>query len=98
MPYRIRWEGHGVYRRFFGVMTLQEFMDAYREMCGDLRYYDSPDTVQAMVATDPRTLGYVRYYEQIRVSPYCMRDFPTVAEARHWIAGHPRQGWSPPSP
>lgn len=132
MPYRIRWEGHGVFRRFFDVMTLKEFIDAYQEMCNDvryegiryiisdyleatptdefteqalkqfaelerLRYYDSPDTVQAMVATDPRTLEYVRYYENIRVSPYCMRDFPTVAEARHWIASNPRLGWSPPS-
>lgn len=89
MPYRIRWEGHGVYRRFFGVLTLAEFKDAYEEMCSDvryegiryiisdylegqpgpdfteqdltafaelerLRYYDSPDTVQAIVATDPK--------------------------------------------
>jgi hypothetical protein len=129
MPYRIRWEGHGVYRRFFGVITLAEFRDAYEEMCSDvryegiryiisdylegqpgpdftekdlrefaeverLRYYDSPDTVQAMVATDPRTLAYVRYYESLRVSPYCMADFATVAEARHWIASNPRLDWS----
>jgi hypothetical protein len=95
MPYRIRWEGHGVYRRFFGVLTLAEFREAYEEMCSDVRYegiryiisdylecepapditepalkafaelerlrfYDSPDTVQAMVATDPKTLAYVR--------------------------------------
>ena len=38
MPYRIRWEGHGVYRRFFGVITREEFRDAYREMCSDVRY------------------------------------------------------------
>jgi hypothetical protein len=133
MPYRIRWEGHGVYRRFFGVVTLKEIRDAYEEMIRDvrfegmryiisdfleataddafseaalrpyaeterLRYYDSPDTVHAMVATDPKALRYVRYYQSMRISPYCMKDFRTVAEARHWIAGHPRLGWNPPSP
>ena len=133
MPYRLRWEGHGVYRRFFGVITAAEFLQAYEEMIGDLRYegiryiisdyldaqlgpdlterdleafaelerlrfYDSPDTVQAMVATDPKTLAYARYYESLQVSPYCLGTFSTVAEARHWIAGNPRQGWSRPTP
>lgn len=131
MPYRIRWEGHGVYRRFFGVMTMAEFRAAYDEMCGDVRYeglryiisdyldaqpaediteqelkafaelerlrfYDSPDTVQAMVATDPKTVAYVRYYESLRVSPHCLGDFATVAEARRWIASNPRLGWRRP--
>jgi hypothetical protein len=132
MPYRIRWEGHGVYRRFFGVFTLAEFRDAYEEMCSDLRYegiryiisdyldgrpgpdlserdlkefaelerlrfYDSPDTVQAVVATDPRTVAYAKYYESLGISPHCMGDFATVAEARHWIASNPRLGWSRPA-
>ena len=131
MPYRIRWEGHGVYRRFFGVITQAEFRDAYAEMCSDIRYegiryiisdylegqpgpditerelraqaklerlrfYDSPDTVQAMVATDPKTVDYVRYYESLHVSPYCLGHFSTVAEARQWIAGNPRTGWIRP--
>jgi len=132
MPYRLRWEGHGVYRRFFGVYTLAEFKEAYETMCSDvryegiryiisdylegqpdpdftkrelkafaelerLRYFDSPDTVQAMIATDPRTLAYVKYYESLRVSPHCMKDFATIAEARAWIASNPRQGWSRPA-
>jgi hypothetical protein len=131
MPYRLRWEGHGVYRRFFGVITAAEFLGAYQEMIGDLRYdgiryvisdyidaqpgpdltekdlkafaelerirfYDSPDHVQAMVATDPKTLAYVRYYESLRVSPYCLATFTTVADARAWIASNPRLGWSRP--
>jgi len=133
MPYRIRWEGHGVYRRFFGIITQAEFREAYAEMCSDIRYegiryiisdylegqpgpditerelraqaklerlrfYDSPDTVQAMVATDPKTVAYVLYYESLRVSPYCLGHFATVAEARHWIASNPRRGWQRPSP
>lgn len=38
MPYRLRWEGHGVYRHFTGVVSSTEFRDAYVEMTGDLRY------------------------------------------------------------
>lgn len=38
MAYRIRWEGHGVYRRFFGVVTLDELREACDEMCRDVRY------------------------------------------------------------
>jgi hypothetical protein len=131
MPYRIRWEGHGVYRCFFGVITLAEFREANKEMRSDVRYegiryiisdyreaqpapditerdlrayaeherlhfYDSPDTVQAIVATDPKTVTYARYYESLGVSPYCIADFATVAEARRWIASNPRLGWSRP--
>lgn len=38
MPYRIRWEGHGVYRRFYGVTTAEDFIQADEEMTQDLRY------------------------------------------------------------
>jgi hypothetical protein len=131
MPYRLRWEGHGVYRRFYGVVTAAEFLQAYDEMTSDirfegtryiisdylectpgpdltekeleafaklerLRFYDSPDTVQANVASDPRTLKYALYYESLRVSPYCIGTFSNVADARQWIAGNPRLGWVRP--
>jgi hypothetical protein len=132
MPYRIRWEGHGVYRRFFGVITLEEFGAANREMRSDVRYegiryiisdyleaqpaaeiterdlrayarqervhfYDSPDIVKAIVATDPKNVTFARYYESLGVSPYCTADFATVADARGWIASNPRRGWNRPS-
>jgi len=38
MSYRLRWEGHGVYRRFFGKVSSIEFREAYQEMKDDLRY------------------------------------------------------------
>ena len=38
VAYRLRWEGHGVYRRFFDVVSATEFRQAYEEMAGDLRY------------------------------------------------------------
>jgi hypothetical protein len=132
MPYRIRWEGHGVYRCFSGVVTLAEFRDANKEMRGDVRYdgiryiisdyleaqpapditerdlrayaelerlhfYDSPDTVQAIVAADSKTVTFAKYYESLGVSPYCIADFATVAEARKWIASNPRLHWRRPS-
>ena len=125
MPYLLRWEGHGVYRCFVGVITLTVFREATHEMRSDVRYdgiryiisdyleaepgpditerelrahaeferlhfYDSPDTVQAIVATDRKTVEYARYYQSLGVSPYCLADFPTVAEARQWVASNPR--------
>jgi hypothetical protein len=38
VTYRIRWEGHGVYRRFFDVVSATAFREAYEEMVRDLRY------------------------------------------------------------
>jgi hypothetical protein len=38
LAYKLRWEGHGVYRRFFGVVSAAEFREAYEEMVRDLRY------------------------------------------------------------
>ena len=131
MPYRIRWEGHGVYRHFLGVITLAEFREANKEMRSDVRYegtryiisdyleaqpapditerdlkayaerervyfYSSPDTVHAIVATDPTNVAYARYYESLGVSPYCFAVFATVADARSWIASNPRLGWRRP--
>jgi hypothetical protein len=131
MPYRIRWEGHGVYRSFSGVIALAEFRAANEEMRRDVRYegiryiisdyleaqpapeiterdlrayaeferlhfYDSPDTVQAIVASDPKTVAFARFYESLGVSPYCVAAFATVAEARKWIASNPRQHWRRP--
>ena len=133
MPYRIRWEGHGVYRRFYGAITRTEFREAFEEMCGDVRYddiryiisdyleakpapditerelraqaklerlrfYNRPDTVQAMIVTDPRIMAFARYYDSLNISPYCLGIFETIQDARHWIASNPRPGWNRPSP
>jgi hypothetical protein len=130
MAYRLRWEGHGVYRRFFGPITAAEFYEAYLEMTGDprfegcryllsdylnahpgadlgardlraiaalerLRHHDSPDTMQARVATDPRTLEYIRYYDSLGIGPYRLGTFATVEDARRWIAGGPRRTFVP---
>jgi hypothetical protein len=38
MAYTIRWEGLGVYRRFFGDITAEELKAAHDEMIGDVRF------------------------------------------------------------
>jgi len=63
-----------------------------------LHFYDSPDTVQAIVATDPTSVTYARYDESPGVSPSCLADLATVAKARRWIARYPRLQWRRPSP
>ncbi len=125
MAYRLRWEGRGVYRRFFGAISAAEFHEAYLEMVGDPRFEgcryllsdylgaypgsdltvrdlraiaalermrrrDSPDTRQARVATEPRTLAYIQYWDSLGIRPYRLGTFATVAEARQWIARGPR--------
>ncbi len=40
MPYEITWEMRGVYRRYFGRLTDQEFVQAVREVEGSPRFYD----------------------------------------------------------
>jgi hypothetical protein len=60
-----------------------------------LRHHDSPDTMQARVATDPRTLEYIRYYDSLGIGPYRLGTFATVEDARRWIAGGPRRTFVP---
>jgi hypothetical protein len=128
VPYRIRWEGHGVYRRFFGIITMDDFRRAHAEIAGDIRYdgiryiisdflgaqaggafrareveefaeleqlkfYSSPDIVNAAVVTDETILAHVRHFGSLNVSPYPLGIFRTVEEARRWIAANPRLGW-----
>ena len=56
MAYRLRWEGHGVYRRFFDVVSATEFRKAYEEMVHDLRYggtrYIISDYIDAKPGSD----------------------------------------------
>ena len=128
MPYRIRWEGHGVYRRFFGMVTMTDFRRSHEEIAGDIRYdgiryivsdflgaeagpgfnkreveefaelerlkfYSSPDIVNAAVATDEKILAHIRHFGSLKVSPYPLGIFATVEQARRWIADNPRLGW-----
>jgi hypothetical protein len=71
VPYRLRWEGHGVYRRFFGVVSSAEFREAHEEMTGDLRYefirYIISDYLEAAPDADltDTFLGRIEQLERI---------------------------------
>ncbi|HVN42806.1 MAG TPA: hypothetical protein VMT50_08465 [Steroidobacteraceae bacterium] len=53
MPYRLRWEGHGVYRRFHGVVSSAEFREAYKEMTSDLRYCGTRYIISDYLEAEP---------------------------------------------
>ena len=99
MPYRLRWCIRYIVSDYIDALPgpdlTERDLKAFAEL-ERIRFYDSPDHVQAMVATDPKTLAYVRYYESLRVSPHCLGTFTTIGAAREWIASNPRLGWSRP--
>ena len=78
MPYRIRWEGHGVYRRFFGVITLAEFREANKEMRTDVRYegirYIISDYLEAQPAPEITERDLQAYAQLERVFFYSSPD------------------------
>ena len=53
MAYRLRWEGHGVYRRFFDVVSATEFRKAYDEMVRDIRYADTRYIISDYLGAEP---------------------------------------------
>lgn len=73
MPYVLRWEGHGVYRRFFGDVSSTEFREAYREMTSDLRYsgvrYIVSDYLEATPGVD-LTQTFIGRVEQLSRAQY----------------------------
>jgi len=40
MPYRLTWERFGVYREYFGDVTVAERRDSLERICGDPRFDD----------------------------------------------------------
>ncbi len=78
MPYVLRWEGHGVYRRFFGEVSSGEFREAWLEMVGDVRYecvrYIISEYLEAVPGAD-LTHTFVGRVEQLaRVQYDCGPD------------------------
>ena len=92
MPYVLRWEGHGVYRRFIGEVTSAEFREAYLEMTADLRYegirYIISDYLDASPGRD-LTETFVGRLEQLaRLQYECGPDIvhATVAGGERMLA------------
>lgn len=51
--------------------------------------YGNPDVCNAVVATDASIREYVQFFRSLGISPYPLRLFPTVEEARAWLATRP---------
>ncbi len=92
MPYKLRWEGHGVYRRFSGVVSSAEFRDAYEEMTGDLRYqctrYIISDYLEAEPGPDLTDTFLGRVEQLARLKYDCGPDIvhATVADREKMLA------------
>lgn len=85
MPYRIRWEGHGVYRRFFGVVTAKDFKDAYDEIVNDIRYdgirYVISDFLEAQRSPDVSERDVEAFAEHERRKYYSSPDIVNATVA-----------------
>lgn len=125
MHCRVIWEGHGVYQRFYGMITAAYFDEIYDEVQGDLRaegvsyvisdfldaqlspytgeddalafaelekhrFYGSPDIVYAVVAKEPGMVALVQMLKSRNALACPLEVFPTVIDARKWIAANPR--------
>jgi hypothetical protein len=82
MPYRIRWEGHGVYRRFYGVVTAMDFEQANEEMTRDLRYqgarYIIADYLDAEASPDLSEASVEQFAKRERLH---VPDSPDIVHA-----------------
>jgi hypothetical protein len=52
--------------------------------------FGNPDVWNAVVATDASIREYVQFFTSLDISPYPLRIFPTVEEARAWLAARAR--------
>lgn len=78
MPYRIRWEGHGVYKRFFSILTPADVRDAYSEVTEDPRFehlrYVISDYLEAHAGSDAVEPDAADFEELERHRLYCSPD------------------------
>jgi hypothetical protein len=52
MPYTLTWEPRGVYRRYFGDVTVAERLDSFEAICGDSRFDDLRYALTDYLAVD----------------------------------------------
>jgi hypothetical protein len=45
MPYSLHWEPRGVYRRYFGEVTIEERLESFNAVCADPRFDDLRYTI-----------------------------------------------------
>jgi hypothetical protein len=52
MPYALTWEPHGVYRRYFGDVTIAERRQSLDRICADMRFDDLRYAITDYLAVD----------------------------------------------
>lgn len=52
MPYELQWEPQGVYRRYYGHVTIDERQHSFNEICADPRFKDLLYTITDYLAVE----------------------------------------------
>ena len=120
MPYELTWENRGVYRKYYGDVTIAQRRASLNEICRDPRFdsllYSITDflevdayeftaeasaelaalhvgplitnrrLIMAAVAVRPDLLAAIQAFMDHKFTSTAYRVFPTVGEARDWIA------------
>lgn len=120
MAFELRWEPHGVYRRYSGDVGIAERLRSFEMICADPRFDDlqyaitdyldvvhyevtpeateeiaalhiaptrtNPRIVIAAVVTDPSIIAAIEHFIALDLTAAPYRIFPTVPQARRWIA------------
>jgi hypothetical protein len=133
----IRWEAHGVFRKFYGAFRFQELLASVKTVGGDIRFADlqysildclelqedqdvpdaelelvakhllgesnsNPSILIAIVTTSEEACSVIQRFMALDISPYPLKIFSTVADARMWISqqGHQQDSheWRPRQP
>lgn len=123
MAFDLTWEPRGVYRRYWGDVSIAERRHSFELIFADPRFDDllftitdyldvrdyeitdeateeiaalhvgatqtNPRLLIAAVVTDRRIIQAIEHFIGLEMVPTPYRIFPTVAEARAWIAQTP---------
>jgi hypothetical protein len=123
MAFDLTWEPRGVYRRYWGDVTIAERRQSFELIFADPRFDDllftitdyldvrdyeitseateeiaalhvgaaqtNPRVLIAAVVTDARIIRAIEHFIALEMVPTPYRIFPTVADARAWIAQTP---------
>jgi hypothetical protein len=81
MPYRLTWEPQGVYRQYWGDVTIRERRAALDAICGDARYDDLRYSI-----TDYLSVGAYEVTSDATLEIAAMHIAPLVTNPRIVIA------------
>jgi len=89
MSYRIRWEGHGIYERFFGILTEEDYATSHNDMCSDIRFasvrYVIADCLEVQPAAEVGDAATAKQAQMARLEYFSTPDviYAVVAIDEH---------------